>query len=393
MRKIVIINGGRGATEIIPYLLNKNTSITSLVNAYDDGKSTGVLRNYFKTLGPSDLRKVIKLMFGKKDKYFFSKIDLFDYRFPKKNNQIILSELDNFLQFKKNSIFDLSILPKDLSKFLIIKLKKFIEYYYKYKKINKYDLIFADLSLINCILVTLFLENKNKVDIALKKFMKVLKINSKILINSNSIRYLVALRKSGSFLNSEAEIVESRSNIKIHRIYLLKKKLNKNLFKEKNLKKNSNILKNLNSNPTISNEAYKSIINANIIIYCPGTQHSSLYPTYTTKNFKNALLKNKKAKKIFITNIGADYETPKYDSFDYIQGAYNYITNFDNKKKFNDYFNLVLINKPKYKFKINYVKLNTEPFIKHSINFITGNFENHNKPGSHDINKIKKYIL
>ena len=61
--KIVLINGGRGATSFINYLSkNKKYSISSIVNAYDDGKSTGTIRDFFNILGPSDIRKVQSLL-------------------------------------------------------------------------------------------------------------------------------------------------------------------------------------------------------------------------------------------------------------------------------------------------------------------------------------------
>ena len=44
---LTIINGGRGASTILPaFIKNKKLNITSIVNAYDDGKSTGAIR-YF----------------------------------------------------------------------------------------------------------------------------------------------------------------------------------------------------------------------------------------------------------------------------------------------------------------------------------------------------------
>ena len=61
--KIVLINGGRGASNIINYLIkNSSYEINSIVNAYDDGKSTGVIRDFFKILGPSDIRKVQSIL-------------------------------------------------------------------------------------------------------------------------------------------------------------------------------------------------------------------------------------------------------------------------------------------------------------------------------------------
>ena len=60
--KILLINGGRGAKQIIPELTkHKKFKVTSLVNAYDDGQSTGEIRKFFNILGPSDIRKVNQL--------------------------------------------------------------------------------------------------------------------------------------------------------------------------------------------------------------------------------------------------------------------------------------------------------------------------------------------
>ena len=63
MLNVAVINGGRGAASLIPSLLNApGLQVTSIVNAYDDGKSTGEIRKFFGMLGPSDIRKVQELM-------------------------------------------------------------------------------------------------------------------------------------------------------------------------------------------------------------------------------------------------------------------------------------------------------------------------------------------
>ena len=86
MKNIVIINGGRGASSIIPALLEKeNVSITSIVNAYDDGKSTGEIRRFFNMLGPSDLRKVQQLFLPESD-HLDEHNSLFDFRYPLHSN-------------------------------------------------------------------------------------------------------------------------------------------------------------------------------------------------------------------------------------------------------------------------------------------------------------------
>ena len=82
--KITIFNGGRGASSIIDNLLSKkDIEITSIVNAYDDGKSTGEIRKYFNMLGPSDLRKVQSLFLDKEDPKYINNLNFFNYRLPK----------------------------------------------------------------------------------------------------------------------------------------------------------------------------------------------------------------------------------------------------------------------------------------------------------------------
>ena len=59
INRITLFCGGSGSESIIKYFINqKNIQLTLLINAYDDGKSTGTLRkNIPGLLGPSDFRK------------------------------------------------------------------------------------------------------------------------------------------------------------------------------------------------------------------------------------------------------------------------------------------------------------------------------------------------
>ena len=61
--KVILFCGGSGSESIIKYFSNqKNIELTLIVNAYDDGKSTGQLRKIIPDLlGPSDFRKFFSL--------------------------------------------------------------------------------------------------------------------------------------------------------------------------------------------------------------------------------------------------------------------------------------------------------------------------------------------
>ena len=83
MLNVVILNGGRGAAATIPALLaRQGLHVTSVVNAYDDGKSTGEIRRFFGMLGPSDIRKVQELMLPEDDPAYQANLQVFGYRFP-----------------------------------------------------------------------------------------------------------------------------------------------------------------------------------------------------------------------------------------------------------------------------------------------------------------------
>src|SRR5947209_20614885 len=93
-------NAGRGAASIIPAMLRREgLNVTSIVNAYDDGKSTGEIRRFFDMLGPSDIRKVQELMLPEEDPHHAASKALFDFRYPLGGGrEEILADMRRFAQ-------------------------------------------------------------------------------------------------------------------------------------------------------------------------------------------------------------------------------------------------------------------------------------------------------
>src|ERR1700741_2474448 len=81
-RRIVLFCGGRGSATIIRALLGQSdVELTLLVNAYDDGLSTGTLRNFIPgMLGPSDFRKNLSYLFGDFSQTQYALSSLMEYR-------------------------------------------------------------------------------------------------------------------------------------------------------------------------------------------------------------------------------------------------------------------------------------------------------------------------
>ena len=106
--KITLINGGRGGSSFINYLSkNKNYKLSSIVNAYDDGKSTGTIREFFNILGPSDIRKVQSLFLNKKNKNYNIYQNIIKFRFNSSiTNSEAKIEINKLLKKEKNLIID-----------------------------------------------------------------------------------------------------------------------------------------------------------------------------------------------------------------------------------------------------------------------------------------------
>lgn len=67
MKKALVVAGGTGSTNLQIGLHGAGIEYELLINAYDDGKSTGFVRRIAKCLGPSDIRKNLHTMLGIRD--------------------------------------------------------------------------------------------------------------------------------------------------------------------------------------------------------------------------------------------------------------------------------------------------------------------------------------
>ena len=106
MINIVSFNGGRGAKTLISGFLKKEgIYYTSIVNAYDDGKSTGNIRSFFRMLGPSDIRKVQEAMIPRDLEDYDGIMHLYNFRYEEKaNRENILLGLSAFAEKKTNEL-------------------------------------------------------------------------------------------------------------------------------------------------------------------------------------------------------------------------------------------------------------------------------------------------
>jgi len=396
MLNVVILNGGRGASAIIPALLaQQRLHVTSVVNAYDDGKSTGAIRRFFGMLGPSDIRKVQELMLPKDDPDYENYLALFQYRFPLDCvREDIFDHLKLFANGESNELVGINLTNIRVREKLKSFLDEFLAGLNTIEKVRQEEFDFTDCSIMNCLYAGAFLASNRNIEQATVCIDRLFQLCGTVLPTSIEDKKLVAQRENGEILYSEADIVELRSNVRVERIYLLNNNLEKSDFDFLKNDEKRSYLERHHCYVSVSSGVRLALQQADIIIYSAGTQHSSLYPTYMSTGLAESISDNRSALKIFITNIGADYETPSYKASDYIRGAHRYLNLSDERTySMEELFDAIFINKSCFKADETYVEYDEEGFHDISINRLIDIFESEDKPGKHDGTKVVQTIL
>jgi len=396
MLNIVILNGGRGAASTIPALLaRQGLNVTSVVNAYDDGKSTGAIRRFFGMLGPSDIRKVQELMLPQDDPDYAANLNLFRFRFPEGiASADAIEQLQSFASGRSEELTGACFTSNKVRSSLRVFVYEFLTCLHAIETVRCEKFDFSDCSIMNCLYAGAFLRFKRNFEYASCFIDRLFKLRGTVLPTSTEDKQLVALREDGEMLYSEAEIVELRSNVRIDRIYLIDKPLNRECFQTLSLSDKRYYLERHHCYVVVSPSVRLALKQADIIIYSAGTQHSSLYPTYLSAGLAESIADNRSALKVFVTNIGADYETPMYKASDYIRGAHRYL-NLSDSRSYNmqELFDVVLVNQSQIKADETYVDFDKDQFSDIPVRLVADAFESRQAPGKHDGDQIVRTIL
>ena len=321
MFKVVLFCGGSGGKALQGGFASLfdygNYKLDAIINAYDNGKSTGVCRRIFDSniLGPSDLRKnqltQYKLKYKDELKNKDSKesklYDLFELRFDGTDHQ-------DYYDKSLKLINDIDYLDDDKVELF----RKWLDYFFSkdVKEVN-----FRDFSLSNIFYASCAAMNNNSLEKAGMIMSKILGIEDRVHLISNVNLYLYNRTQSGHLITDEGDLVTwNNPNDKVVEAIL----------KDKNQK---DYLPSVNENN--EKDMKKLVEEADLIIFSSGTQWSSLIPTYMHKGFRE-MLKNAKAKKYLVMNNKEDLDSKGVGADDLLKIISNYIDLSDVKAVIND---------------------------------------------------------
>ena len=302
MYNIVIFCGGTGSIAIQEGLSliygNNNYNLDIIINAYDNGKSTGVCRKIFdnQILGPSDLRK--NQMTQYKIQHFEALKDplsresviykIFNLRIDAGSKEEYYDSVCEILEKDRAVIGD-----KDIYYF-----KGLLDFFF-FENIQSNvwrkgieNIEFKDFSIANVFYSAAAAMNDYSLRLAGKDMSTILDIKDNVHLISDVNLYLRAKTESGYMIMDEGEMVEwDNPNDKIQSVMLFKngKEYIPSVDEETDLTKVRSV---------------KNIIEAaDVIIFSSGTQWSSLIPTYMHSGLRKILAASNARKYIVMNNV------------------------------------------------------------------------------------------
>ena len=316
--RVALFCGGRGSSTIIRELLRwPQVELSLLVNAYDDGLSTGALRRFIPDmLGPSDFRKNLSTLLDLHSNEQYALQQFLEYRLPDDFGEAEAKALTDHVKHaggpsrlpgKLPELFTglgNSQLADRLNSYLI----RFFEYYGQSE--GKLDL--KDCSLGNLVFAGAYLESDGNFNASVRSLAEICGAQAELVnVTNGESRTLVALKVDGEVLDCESKIVGPQTTTAIDGIYFTMNGLTTEQGEElagKALAEKRRLLESWEKPVTLSADAAAVLKAADIIVYGPGTQFSSLLPSYRTIGFAEAIRANRHAPRVFVSNLDADHD-------------------------------------------------------------------------------------
>jgi 2-phospho-L-lactate transferase/gluconeogenesis factor (CofD/UPF0052 family) len=315
--EIALFCGGRGSASIIREFIRwPEIRLNLLVNAYDDGLSTGELRRFIPgMLGPSDFRKNLSYLIDLNSRGQYALLEVLEFRLPV---NISSSEVSAIKSYAQSGDYPPELLPElkscleqlsqDVQAFLKESLRGFFDYV---DRIN-HTPTYADCALGNLIFAGIYLMNGQDFNAATNALVAHFNPRAQLInVSKGESRVLVGLKEDGEILGCEAEVVGEQSAVPICDLFFLEQPIDEKRKAE--LSKFSLdyirvLLREEEAPVNMSDESAKALENADIIVFGPGTQHSSLLPSYRIAGVGDAVRASRARIRVYIVNLDKDHD-------------------------------------------------------------------------------------
>jgi 2-phospho-L-lactate transferase/gluconeogenesis factor (CofD/UPF0052 family) len=317
--RIVIFSGGRGSNVLSRELLrDSRISLTLAINGYDDGLSTGEVRRFLgEALGPSDFRKNAHRLAGELNTCPKELLDVLDIRIPPGTDQPQACAL-------------LKRLSGDLDRKTAESLDTLIRYFEEELAATGRPFEFGDCSVGNIAFAGCFLAEGRNFNRAVDRYSALVGLPTGLIENvtDGGNAFLVAIDAQGQILANEADIVDTKRRNRIAELFLISDRPSDQDVARLNAAGPEAARAFFTERliiPAPNPALLEKLREADIIVYAPGTQHSSLFPSYLTPGVGPAIAQNLRAFKILITNLQGDADLAESSAVEIVERAVYYL--------------------------------------------------------------------
>ncbi|HET7217157.1 MAG TPA: 2-phospho-L-lactate transferase CofD family protein, partial [Vicinamibacterales bacterium] len=332
---VVLFSGGRGSAALSRQLVSSaGVDLTIVINGYDDGASTGEVRRFLgDSLGPSDFRKNASNLADALRSCPPALIEFLDLRMPSPYTTAAATAViagDRGADAGRDAFADRAArlreaIPAPARAAASAALRRFAEEVERSGK--RFD--FSDCSLGNLVFAGAFLLADRRFNETIDDYCRLLGLPAGLIENvtDGTNAHLVAIEANGHLLATEAAIVDAARPNSIRDIFLLDRPLtdDERAQVERGDAAAENVLSARAPALAMNPRIVAKIAAADLIIYGPGTQHSSLFPSYVTPGLGDAIASNLTAMKVLVTNIQPDAEITGSNAVDLVDKAVFYL--------------------------------------------------------------------
>jgi 2-phospho-L-lactate transferase/gluconeogenesis factor (CofD/UPF0052 family) len=314
---VVVFTGGRGSGVLSKRLLARpDVALTLVINGYDDGASTGAVRRFLgDSLGPSDFRKNASRVAEATGSCSEGLLALVDRRLPAGAAEA-LSEFEALAEGAASA----TGLAAAEAEGVRARLQAF-----RAEMARGREFDFSDTAVGNLVFAGGFLRAARQFNAAVDDYAALLGLRPGLIDNvtNGENAYLVAIEDGGHVLATEEQIVDPTRQNRIADIFLIDRPLPPGEWTADRARA---FFEQHAARVTLNPRVADRIDAADLIVYAPGTQYSSLFPSYMTPGLSDRIAGNLKALKLLITNLQVDAEITGASAVALVDRALHYLT-------------------------------------------------------------------
>jgi 2-phospho-L-lactate transferase/gluconeogenesis factor (CofD/UPF0052 family) len=325
---VVLFSGGRGSGALTTALVRMaGVDLTLAINGYDDGASTGEVRRFLgDALGPSDFRKNASRLATALASCAPALVRLLDHRFGEDATADTVAALSSDLCVGVPADPELTTIDPAARSRVAERLQAFLREHVRSGRPFR----FADCAVGNLVFAGAYLLAGRRFNDAVDDYAALVGVPPGVIENvtDGSDAFLVAIDRDGRVLGSEADIVDATQRNAIDDIFLVGRPLDGTACSTLTALGKTAAAARLDAikvEPPLNPRLAARLAQADLLIYAPGTQHSSLFPSYLTPGLSQAIASNVHAIKLLVTNIQADAEIAGSSAVDIVGRAVHYL--------------------------------------------------------------------